>query len=74
MTVQGQEEIGYVTTRKFRIIEWMSKFEDGSCKVQYELQSQDGQRGWKSLGMSPTLADARMALILRTPDTGCWLG
>jgi hypothetical protein len=63
-----------VETKKFRIIEWTSQFQDGSYEVKYELQSKDGQKTWRSLGTSATLSEARMALILLTPNNCCWLG
>jgi hypothetical protein len=60
--------------QRFRIVEWTSEFNDGSCEVKYELQSLDKQKRWKSLGMSATLSDARRTLILLTPNNHCWLG
>ena len=60
--------------QKLRIIEWTSEFKDGSREIRYELQSQDGQMRWMSLGTSATLLDARKALILHTPNNCCWPG
>ena len=63
-----------MAVQKFRIIEWTSEFKDGSREISYELQSQDGQKRWMSLGTSATLPDARRALILHTPNNSCWTG
>ena len=50
---------------KYRIVEWTSVFRDGSRKVAYELQSQNASnpKQWNTLGTSPTLAYARIALL-----------
>src|SRR5215471_20919384 len=58
---------------KYRIVEWTSMFSDGSRTVSYELQSQteSNPKKWCTLGTSPTLADARKALLFHAPNISC---
>ena len=47
-------------------------FRDGTRKVAYELQSQNGSnpKEWNTVGTSPTLARARKALLFYAPIGG----
>ena len=58
---------------RYRIVEWTSVFKNGSRVVAYELQSQtDGDReNWNTLGTSPSLADARKALLFHASKKSC---
>lgn len=56
--------------QKFRIVEWISEFRNGAREVSFELQYQDRQHNWKSLGESGTLKDARKALLFYMPRDG----
>ena len=59
---------------RYRIVEWISEFTGRLEIVEYELQRQKAiSEEWESLGTSPTLADARKALLVRLPDTYCGL-
>jgi hypothetical protein len=60
-------------TERYRIIEWTSEFRNGSREVTYELQSQNREKKWYSLGVSATLAAARKALLFCTQHADCWL-
>jgi hypothetical protein len=58
---------------KYRILEETSVFADGSERVEFKLQSQCGANPaeWNTLGSSRTLTDARKALLLHAPPSGC---
>jgi hypothetical protein len=58
---------------KYRILEETSVFADGSERVEFTLQSQCGTNPaeWNTLGSSRTLTDARKALLLHAPHSGC---
>jgi hypothetical protein len=65
-----------LSVEKYRIVEWTNVFRDGSRIVAYELQSQIGSNPneWSGLGTSPTLADARKALLFHAPNNSCGFG
>ena len=58
---------------KYRIIEWTSVFKRGPKVVEYELQTQSANdpNEWDTLGISPTLNDARKALLFHAPSSSC---
>ena len=60
---------------RYRIVEEISVFADGSQKVEFKLQSQCGTNPsqWNTLGTSRTLTDARKALLFHAPYNGCGL-
>ena len=60
---------------RYRIVEWTSVFRDGSRIVAYELQSQAGSdlKQWNTLGTSPSLGNARKALLFHTSKNSCGL-
>jgi len=59
-------------TQRFRIVEWIRDFKDGSHEVTYELLKQMGNDSWQPLGTSCTLEEARKALLFHTPRSVCW--
>jgi hypothetical protein len=58
---------------KYRIIEWTSVFKRSPKVVEYELQTQSANDldEWDTLGISPTLNDARKALLFHAPSSSC---
>lgn len=59
--------------QKFRILEWTNEFGNGTRETEFELQYQDWEHKWNSLGTSGTLKDARRALLFHMPSEsfGC---
>jgi hypothetical protein len=64
-----------VEINKYRIVEEISVFADGSQHVEFKLQAQRGinPTEWNTLGISRTLTDARKALLFHAPQYGCAL-
>jgi hypothetical protein len=60
---------------RYRILEETCVFTDGSKRVEFKLQSQcaTNPTEWNTLGTSPTLTDARKALLFHAPHYGCGL-
>jgi hypothetical protein len=61
--------------KKFRILEWSSKFAGCPPRIEYELQSQTSTDPvqWETLGTSLTLEKARKALLFHAANSGCGL-
>ena len=60
---------------RYRILEEISVFVDGTRRIEFKLQSQCGTNPteWNTLGTSRTLMDARRALLFHTPHYSCGL-
>jgi hypothetical protein len=60
---------------RYRIFEATSVFADGSQRREFLLQAQseNNAKQWHTLGISNTLMDARKALLLHAPRSGCGL-
>jgi hypothetical protein len=61
-----------VEVYRYRIVEETCVFTDGSRRVEFKLQYQYAVNSaeWRTLGTSPTLTDARKALLFHAPHTG----
>jgi len=55
---------------RYRILEEISIFADGSRRVEFTLQVQcaTNPSQWRTLATSATLAEARKALLLHAPE------
>lgn len=63
-----------MNAQKFRIVEWISEFRNGAREVSFELEYQDRQHKWASLGKSGSLKETRTAVLLYLPADGFGYG